>query len=84
MCTDVLCMTLVVENGTLTLVTLRKRVQHFSLVYGSCSIQVKCSKKAETTIKVTQHAAIWVRIFQTELKVEIYSKSLVRAIGKEI
>ena len=26
--------------------------------------------------------AIWVRIFQTELLVEIYSKSLVRAIGK--
>ena len=27
---------------------------------------------------------IWVKNFQTELRVEIYSKSLVRDIGKEI
>ena len=29
-----------------------------------------------------QLLVIWVKFFQTELMVEIYSKSLVRAIGK--
>ena len=29
-----------------------------------------------------QHSGLWVKTFQTELMVEIYSKSLVRAIGK--
>ena len=29
-----------------------------------------------------QHSGQWVNIFQTELMVEIYSKTLVKAIGK--
>ena len=33
-------------------------------------------------LKGTQQAAQWVNISQNELMVEIYSKSLVRAIGK--
>ena len=44
-------------------------------MYILCRIQNRCDPTRSIVV-------IWVKYLQTELMVEIYSKSLVRAIGK--
>ena len=52
---------------------------HSNSAYGSCTVQISVNQHSE---HITQHNGHTGHFFQNELMVEIYSKSLLRAIGK--